>query len=229
MKTGAATSIQTIMLVVAAIIAVAFGVAQAVDWGSNALYGKCWTDTKNSLTNMDSKLSSLTPATTDTTAKVFVGSCVGGVIIFDKGEFNGKTDDFSKFAAQLEQDYCSKYSSYSGYKSYILMLPWKTIKNQVQSDATLWQKIKSYFPWNLLPELYNKYLTRQAILKPECIPLQKQLLGTPYFMPEQLSPTKDGLKALNEQDLQLCYALSKTDSAYSITPTGTAKCPDITN
>src|SRR3990172_10505654 len=97
-----------------------------------AAYGQCWGDSYTSLQDMKSTISYLT-IDQSKTARMSIGNCVGGVVIFEKDYFDTSATEFGRFVSQLEEEYCTKYT---GYKSYILMIPWKTVKEEeTKKDA----------------------------------------------------------------------------------------------
>jgi hypothetical protein len=211
-----------IMIFVAAgIIFLWYGVVWGMDQGKRIAYGKCWVDTSNSLSDFESKLSRLTPTQTDY-AKVRIGDCVGGVVIFPRDYFKGKTDELSVLMQQIQED-PKACNAYAGYKSYIVVLPWKTLKEQAeQKDASWWSTVKGLFSWKTYTDAWKKYYS-QMLLTPKCIGVEKEFYPSPYYLPQEIG-LPNGAKNLNEKTLEYCFEI-RNDGTYRFKEEGLGKCP----
>ena len=214
-------------LVIAAVIIVVFLYPTIL----YAAYGQCWANTYTNLDEVKSTLSYLT-ANQFKTAKITMGDCVGGVIFFQKGYFDSSNTDFGKFVSQAEKDYCT--TTFSGYKSFILILPWKTVKDQAQSDAGWLSKIKQ--KW----EYYYGYAKRlwsstgrEALIKPSCIGIEGNFAdkngNTVIYLPSNLEA---GPQNLNEKELSFCYKFTKVPATdgftYRMELAADSECQDMT-
>ena len=194
-----------------------------------AAYGPCWSNTYTDLQDMKSQLSYLTASETRT-SKIAMGDCVGGIVVFKKGYFTSASTEFGKFMSGMEDEYCPKYA---GYNSYILMLPWKTVKDQAQSDAGIFGKLKQSWQY------YSGYAKRlwessgrEALIKPSCFGVEGLITdkngNTAIYIPQNLEKSPENL---NEAEQKFCYSLSKVSTmdgfAYRMEPAAASQCPGM--
>jgi hypothetical protein len=191
------------------VILLAFGIILAViviSWGMNKamemVNGKCWADMDTAMSQVKSDFGN--PSSLPKTKKIVMGDCVGGVVAFNKN----MPSEMQSFSPLVDQ-YCTK-SDY--YNSYILILPWKTLKADSQKDKSWWDAITEKVSWRYWADAaYSVYQTARFI-KPNCIGLEGEFSQT-AFMPDAL---KNGPKNLNEQNIALCYSLSTTPSTNKL-------------
>ena len=111
----------------------------------------------------------------------------------------------------MEKERCP--TTFPGYKSFIVTIPWKTLK--YGNDLGTWDKIKTFISkgWQHL------------LLKPDCIGVEGEFREVVYYMPNQFSGDP---KKLNEANLKLCYKLSRGDVAMHLEEqAGTSNCPGM--
>lgn len=184
------------------VIFLAFGIilaAVVIVWGLNKftemVNGKCWADMEKTMSDVKSDLNSASGL--PKTKKIVMGDCVGGAVAFNK-DMPSEIQPFSKWV----DEYCPKSDSYN---SYVLILPWKTLKAESGQDKSIWTRITEKFTWKYYADTaYSIYQTARFI-KPGCIGLDARFQDT-YFIPQEL---KKGPANLNEKNIALCYSLSR--------------------
>ncbi len=182
-------------------------------------YGQCWQKTDESLSSLKSEIQSQKLAVTGSLKeKVYVGECIGGVIIFNKG-FSDKSADtaFQSFVSSMEKQYCPNANDPKNniFKSYILMFPWKTLKEQQNLNS--WQKA-----WNT----FSDATKLEVFQKPDCIGVELPLSTGTYYIPPDFSKDPNKIENLNQKAGDFCYTLSRVSDQYTLTPEGLALCPD---
>jgi hypothetical protein len=194
-------------------------------------YGKCWGDAYTSLQDAESAASYLT-ADQSKAVRITMGDCVGGVIFFKRDYFDSSTSDFGKTISQMEDEYCT--TTYKGYKSFILMLPWKTVKEEAtKTSSGIFDKIKKTWSeyWGYAKQLWDSK-GRAALIKPACFGVEGVFTDkggdTAIFLPSDLAA---GPQNLNEKELSFCYEFTKIPSTdgvsyYRMEPAADSKCPD---
>lgn len=220
-----------IILFAVGIMGIALIAPIGIDLYNHIVHGNCWANMQETISKMKSDLDSMSisagEVSKSTYRSITVGECVGAVIIFNRdknGNYNNYPQNLARFGSVID-DKCS--TAYSG-GSYILVLPWKTVKEDIQANENLWQRIKSKFTWGYYSDWYKESVqTVRYFLSPTCT----GMAGTwdnVYFLP----PETAGTNAPNEKDTTACYELRKTaisnkpgEYEYHLEKAADSQCP----
>jgi hypothetical protein len=234
MSKGSFVSLPVIIFFVVGIIGIALLVPIVIDVYNRMVHGKCWADIQETVSNIKSDLKSISLSGGETSKSTYrritVGECVGAVMIFnkaEKGSYASSPPNLARFES-LINDVCS--STYSGYGSYIMVLPWKTVKEEMQTSETLWEKWKRRISWKNYQDWYKEAAQSLKFLKPTCTGMEGTWNNV-YFLPPEVASMD---APLNEKDTTACYELTKSAISnkpgafeYSLAPAADTKCPDI--
>jgi uncharacterized membrane protein YgcG len=214
------------------VIFVAFGIILAailITWAMNIIsamvHGSCWANMEKTMSDVKSRLNSLTPGESESKT-IEMGDCVGGIVIFNWDEKTGYSTDVDRFKDIIEEE-CN--INPGSYKSYMLILPWKTVKDDLQKDASLWGKIKNFFRPSYYISQYKTLKQSIRFLKPKCIGLGGEFQDASYYIPGAFSDQE----FINEKNLEMCYVLSRGISAtgsanpYHLKYVSDGKCPSF--
>jgi len=207
------SALEAIILFIAGIIFIVIVLIFAINQFSNIAYGSCWQKTDQSLSNLKSQMQNTNPSNT----KIYMGDCIGAIVIFNKGYSDGAADPaFADFISSLEKDICPRGNEPTDttYKSYILMIPWKTLN--AASDLTTWQKIKAKF---------SEYTKLQMFQKPDCFGVGVGHSGNTYYIPKNIY-TNTGIQNFNSKTTEICLSVSRPDGTQYKLAESTS-CPDI--
>ena len=172
-------------------------------------YGECWASMDRTVSDIKSDLTNL-GIDKSTVRKVPMGDCAGGMIIFNKGSnpgggaFSGVIDEVCPCTTK------EKCPNFEGYKSYILVIPWKTVQEELDKDKSFWSKAwETITLQNIFGKGY-KYLTdpRLKFLKPMCTGLEHEF-DKEYYIPQGFE-TK--ISNFNQKDTAFCFSLEKRTS-----------------
>jgi hypothetical protein len=206
------SALEAIILFIAGIIFIVIVIIFAVNAFSNLAYGSCWTNTDKSLSSLKSAMQDTNPSK----VKITMGDCIGAIVVFKKGYSDGAADPaFADFISSLEKDICpyGNNPADTNYKSYILMIPWKTLN--AASDLTTWQKIKAKF---------SEYTKLQMFQKPDCFGVAVANSGNTYYIPNNIY-TNTGIQNFNSKTTEICLSVSRPDGGDYILTESTS-CPD---
>jgi hypothetical protein len=181
MKRGTVT-IEFLIILAASVAIIAFiiipwATGQWIRW----VNGECWYNTYSHVKNLREDVNNLRVGESSFFA-MNLGDCTGGVIIADRDLL---PEDFRP----VFDDRCNEYES---YKSYILALPWKTVKAELEKDTTTWEKIKDFVDWSDWGDYWRDWYkeTKQSIrmLKPLCeeLEIDFQGEGIVLYIPENI-------------------------------------------
>jgi len=171
----------------------------AIAWGVNQLtkmaLGRCWGDAVEAFSGLESDFSG------EKSKKMVIGDCVGGVLIFNWDRSRSPPSEVSGLS-EIIQEACKGVSA--SKKSYIVILPWKTLKSEL--DQSTLEKIKETFTKKYYTDLFKEKWS-QALLSPKCIGMANEIEGSFFSIPANLI---QGDKInLNEKRLEICLELSK--------------------
>jgi len=226
MRKGFDVPVGVTLTIILAILAVAITLVWATNAYGGIVNGQCWQKTKQSLSDLKSDIqSNELDVKGSLTRKIYMGDCIGGIVIFNKGFSDISIDqNFAGFISELEKQYCpnAKDPKNNLFKSYILMIPWKTLN--AEADVGTWQQLKNKF---------QEYTKLEMFQKPECLGVDLSIdtsnLGTTnFYLPKEVWKSFDNL---NKKYVQFCYTVMKVsetsgENKYRLTEQDFGSCPD---
>jgi hypothetical protein len=226
MRKGFDVPVGVTLTIILAILAVAITLIWATNAYGGIVNGQCWQKTKQSLSDFKSDIESdELDIKGSLTRNIYMGDCIGGIVIFNKGFSDSSIDqNFAGFISALEKQYCPNANDPNNniFKSYILMIPWKTLN--AEADVGTWQQLKNKFA---------EYTKLQMFQTPACLGVNLRLdtsnLGsTNFYLPKDVWKSFDNLNKKNDQ---FCYAITKPTvtsggGQYRLTEQGLGACTD---
>ncbi|MCJ7816835.1 MAG: hypothetical protein MUP55_03170 [Candidatus Aenigmarchaeota archaeon] len=224
MKKAAIPALIVIIFIAFGIILAAVVIYWAINKFTEFVQGKCWADMDKTADSIKDELSKAGTNLGSDFKKITMGDCAGGIIIFNKGV--AAASGFS----QVIEDRCVKADS---IKSYILVIPFKTLTQEAAKDKGFLAKLSE---WLTHPVLSFKQVWeegRQTIvrIKPICKSLDVPF-DSYYCIPQGICGNSTDLsqlteKMLNEKTISYCYKPLKVDfttGGYAYRLEGLAEC-----
>jgi hypothetical protein len=236
MKKGSFISLPVIALFILGIIGIFLVVPIIIDAYNHIVHGNCWADMQETVSDIKSDLNSISLSSGEsrksTYKSITVGECVGAVIVFNRApndNYESSSPNLARFQSIIKEKCPTKLiGEYDGYKSFILVLPWKTVKQELEQQETLWESIKEKVTWKYYQDLYKEGYEYIRFLKPTCTGLEATFQNSEYFLPPELANVNS---PMNEKDVKMCYELSKIAStgaqgfSYHLQKAADSQCP----